>query len=349
MAAEVLQPNLRVLIVDHDEVVRDMLAADLSAAGYEVDTLSSGNGFTADMVELIHPDLLLVDPFLPDVPFEAVTAVLQALHVDGAFKLVLIDGGQDPERLAALARDCRADGSVTKRDLLNAPADAVAEQLLPEVEIVEEVAPLPSADVAMDEGLEIELTADPPARRLNMGKPPTLTGMGGKGQRASSSRTGPAAPPAAKPAATAPSAAKEGPGAAVARPSSRLARIIEDEVGQIAKAPAKAVTDYQVDISLFSRNNFYVGPTGDLRTGGVFIATSILGTVGDRLRLVLQLPFAAPLEVEGAVEWVRPGNQAARVTAGIGVSLAHLPADWRSRLEIFFRERAPLRYTPQKG
>jgi len=53
-----------------------------------------------------------------------------------------------------------------------------------------------------------------------------------------------------------------------------------------------------------------------------------------------------PLDTEGVVEWVRQANKLGRVTPGAGVSLAHLPDQWRSTLEVFFGERAPLTHLP---
>ncbi len=326
------QAPLRVLIVDEEEAVRELLSAELSAAGYEVDTLSSGNGFSEDMVSLIRPDLLLVSPFLSDVPLEAVGRVLSALHRAGSFKLVLIDGGEDPDRLAELAAACRADGSISKRDLLRAPADAVAEQFLPEAEVMEvgDEPALPDAEAAVEGGLDIELTADPPRPRPSPHAAPPRAGSSGPlASRHSPPKSGAALPAPAS-------------GRIRASASRRVLAMIQSEVGEVAKAPPKTATAYHVEVSLFSRHNFYVGPTGDLRTGGVFVATPDLPAVGDWVKLRIQLPAAPPLDTEGPVEWIRAGSQLSRVTAGAGVSLAHLPPDWRSALERFFHERAPL-------
>jgi CheY-like chemotaxis protein/Tfp pilus assembly protein PilZ len=346
------QAPLRVLIVDEEEAVRDILSAELSAAGYEVDTLSSGNGFSEDMVSLIRPDLLLVNPFLPDVPVEAVGKVLTALHGDGAFKLVLIDGGEDPGKLAQLAAACRADGAISKHDLLRAPADAVAEQFLPEaevMEVVEEEPRLPDADAAHEEGIEIVLSAEPPRKRPPAR--PAAARSSGSNLRAGKSaalRAG-ARPPPGRPQSQPPARSTKPSAVPRASASGRVLEMIQNEVGPVPKAPPKALPGFHVEISLFSRHNFYVGPTGDLRTGGIFIATPDLPAVGDWVKLRIQLPSVPPLDTEGPVEWVRQGSQLARVTPGAGVSLAHLPPDWRSALERFFRERAPLAYLPTAG
>ncbi|MHB8420569.1 MAG: hypothetical protein ACYDCL_21045 [Myxococcales bacterium] len=86
----------------------------------------------------------------------------------------------------------------------------------------------------------------------------------------------------------------------------------------------------------------------DICAPGGLVATAVLLAVGERLRLVLQLPFAASLEVEAPVEWIREGNQLSRVTPGAGLSLALLSAEWPAHLETFFRERALLTYLPKR-
>jgi Tfp pilus assembly protein PilZ len=122
--------------------------------------------------------------------------------------------------------------------------------------------------------------------------------------------------------------------------------MIEQEVGDVSKLPARAAKRFVVEVNLFSRNNFYVGPSGDLRTGGVFVATAVLPQVGDQVQVQIQLISMPPLDTEGVVEWVRQANKLGRVTPGAGVSLAHLPDQWRSTLEVFFGERAPLTHLP---
>ncbi len=128
--------------------------------------------------------------------------------------------------------------------------------------------------------------------------------------------------------------------------ASKLLSMIEQEVGSVAKLPSRAAKRFVVEVNLFSRNNFYVGPSGDLRTGGIFVATSVLPQVGDRVQLQIQLVSMPPLDTEGVVEWIREANQLGRVTPGAGVSLAHLPAEWLATLEVFFGERAPLTHLP---
>jgi CheY-like chemotaxis protein/Tfp pilus assembly protein PilZ len=317
--AEVPHSRIRVLVVDQDPAVRALLQRELGAAGYEVDTLSSGDGFTEDMVQLIRPDVLLVDPFIGDVPLPAVEELLAHLRQDHALVLLLIDGGRDPERLSQIARDCRADGQLQKRDLLRAPATAVGEQLLPDdtldaeiVEIDVSEDDLPTAVMVAESGEEIVL--DEVARPV---------------------RQPPAPPPA--------------------RPTSRshpthpdLLAMIEEELDERSPPPPAAPNPVLVEINLFSRHNFYVGGSGDLRTGGVFVVTTVLPQVGSSVPLQLEVPSASPLLTVATVEWVRESSQVGRISPGVGLSLRHLPEHQREALQLFFQERAPLTYLPNR-
>ncbi len=320
--AELPHSRIRVLVVDQDPATRALLQRELGAAGYEVDTLSSGNGFTEDMVELVHPDVLLVDPFMPDLPLAAVEDLLRRLRKDQQLVLLLIDGGKDPKRLTHIAETCQADGRIERRALMAAPASAVGDQLVPEssieAELIEVEEDVPTAQMAHESGAEIVLEARP--RALPHPSP-----------------TRPSRPPAG--------AVREAP-VRPTRPDllSMIAEELEERPPQAAPVP-KTV---QVEINLFSRHNFYVGSTGDLTSGGVFVATSILPALGSSVPLQLDVPFLPSLITSAVVEWVRPSSQMGRVAPGVGLSLRHLSEVERQQLERFFQERAPLTYLPNR-
>ena len=312
MADPVAQAPIRVLVVDEDRVVRELLARELGAAGYEVDTLSSGDGFTEDMVQLIRPDVLLVDPFIGDVPLPAVEDLLSKLRAQSEVVLFLIDGGHDGKRLESIAAACNADGLMAKRELLRDAAAALGDKLAPEAEVVEALPDdeLPTADMAASTGKEIQLDQVPPPERRRPSTP-------------------------VKKAPTGPSSHAE------------LLAMIEEEVAA-RPHPRAEVPRAEVQVNLFSRHNFYVGTSGSLDTGGIFIATAHLMPIGQPVRLRLDLPFSEALETEGRVEWARPANAYTRTPSGVGVSLAHLHSDVRKALEHFFRERAPLTHLPDR-
>ncbi len=305
MSATADHMPIRVLVVDEDAAVRKLLQQELTSAGYEVDTLSSGTGFTEDMVALINPDVLLVDPFIGDVPLPAVETLLLQLHQRQHLILLLIDNGRDPRLMAQIATYCGADGQIGKRHLLSEPATAVGEQLLPEAE----VAPLPTVNTISSVQEELLIELEPLVAR-----------------------------PAPKPP---PAAVRQGP----SRPD--LLSMIQEELSVQRPSP-KAVNAVVVEINLFSRHNFYVGGSGDLSTGGVFVVTNHLPALGTRVPLQLQLPVQPPLNTECLVEWIRDQAQTDRMLLGVGLSLSHLPEAQRRSLEGFFRERAPLTYLPRR-
>lgn len=303
---------IRVLVVDEEEPVRRFLQQELSAAGYEVDTLSSGTGFTEDMVALIRPDVLLVDPIISDVSVEVVEGLLGRLRQDSHLVLLLIDSGRNVAGLQALARACKADGQIRKQQLLAAPAAAVGEQLMPDGELEElaaEPKSLPTADHVHQTGEEILLVeTQPPPRSVAQ------------------------------------------PAAALHRSPSRpdLLAMIHEEL-QVHPAPKPPPTVVDIEINLFSRHNFYVGSSGDLSTGGVFVVTAMLAPVGTRVPLkVTVASVGSVVQVEAVVEWTRQAGQLGKVLPGVGLSLAHLPVGQRKVLERFFSERAPLTYLPHR-
>jgi hypothetical protein len=267
------------------------------------------------MVQLVRPDVLLVDPFMRDVPLPAVEELLRRLRQNQQLVLLLIDGGRNSEQLTRIAEACHADGRIERQALLAAPASAVGDQLIPETSIEAEMIDieedLKSAQVAHETGQEIILEEPRPPRP----SPPS------------------ASPTPARHTTTRPDL---------------LAMIAEELEERPAQPPPPAKT-VQVEINLFSRHNFYVGSSGDLASGGVFVATAVLPPLGSSVALQLDVPFLEPLLTTATVEWVRESSQMGRVSPGVGLSLRHLPEAERLTLEKFFQERAPLTYLPKRG
>lgn len=73
--------NTRILVVDDEPNIRDLLCAGLRFAGYEV--LSAANGNDAiDKVVGAQPDLVLLDVMLPDISGFGVTKKLRGMGVE---------------------------------------------------------------------------------------------------------------------------------------------------------------------------------------------------------------------------------------------------------------------------
>ncbi len=379
MAPDAQDGLRRLLIVEEEQALRDVLAQRLSEAGYEVDTLSSGNGLSRDIIGLINPDLVVIDPFLKDMPIASVARVLAKLHSELGFKLLLIDGGGDPKRLSQVAAACDADGSITKRELLTGPADAVAERFLPEAEVHSLVEaddgegieiPIAPPAAAVEFDIDVELTEEPPEPRAPRkpatnvkpppppakpaSQPPAKPASQPPAKLASKPPGKSVGPPLAKPASKPPepkarpkTTGAPRPAQPMAAAGQKLLEMIEEEIVDLDKAPPKAPAGLQVAISLLSKHNFYVGATGDLRSGGVFVAAEPTHLVGRPVELRLEVPFVPPLETTATVEWLQAGEARYHGRASVGcygLSLAHLPAKDREALESFFKERAPFKH-----
>ena len=95
-----------------------------------------------------------------------------------------------------------------------------------------------------------------------------------------------------------------------------------------------------MEVSLSSESQFFVGLTGDLSEGGLFVATWRRISVGAPVALALSLPDG-PLLVRGYVRWVREQVDGG-ATPGLGIAFESLSDVDRVRIEAFCTERAPL-------
>lgn len=93
-------------------------------------------------------------------------------------------------------------------------------------------------------------------------------------------------------------------------------------------------------------HNFYTGLTQDISSGGIFVATSIMYRVGDRLRIRFSLPGRPqPIEAEAEVRWVRdPRAMKTDSPEGIGLRFVELPSDAKSEISEFLSRRDSLFY-----
>jgi DNA-binding response OmpR family regulator len=100
----------RVLIVEDDPELRDVLGRGLAEEGFETETVSTGTEFL-DRVERVRPDLLVVDIGLPDADGRD---LCQAIRARGIQAPVLFLTARDalPDRLGGF--DAGGDDYVTK-------------------------------------------------------------------------------------------------------------------------------------------------------------------------------------------------------------------------------------------
>jgi hypothetical protein len=116
---------------------------------------------------------------------------------------------------------------------------------------------------------------------------------------------------------------------------------LEDEPRQ-----RPVLTRVEVNVSLVSEHNFFIGPTRRVDSGGVFIATAMPPPVGTRLQVRLGLADGRKLDLEGEVAFVREKSATTgRQPSGCGVKLFGLPAWAIDAIDRFLLARPPIVYS----
>ncbi len=101
-----------VVVVDDSEIAREAVKDTLSASGYDVITLESAFGFIRTIRDKA-PSLILLDVGLASMNGTKLVQLARQ-HVPPGTRIVLYSG-RAPEELANDARDCGADGYISKR------------------------------------------------------------------------------------------------------------------------------------------------------------------------------------------------------------------------------------------
>jgi PilZ domain len=159
-----------------------------------------------------------------------------------------------------------------------------------------------------------------------------------------------AQPPPARPAPPAAAPARGGGPTDAAsgrsRPAVDLMALIDEElVDEPKQRPVP--TRVEVNVSLVSEHNFYVGPTRRVDSGGVFIATALPPPPGTRLQVRLGLADGRKLDLEGEVSFIREKSATTgRQPSGCGVKLLNLPGWAIDAIDRFIQARQPIVYSP---
>jgi Tfp pilus assembly protein PilZ len=124
-----------------------------------------------------------------------------------------------------------------------------------------------------------------------------------------------------------------------------MALIDEELVDEPKTRPVP--TRVEVNVSLVSEHNFYVGQTRRMDSGGVFIATAMPPPVGTRLQVRLGLADGRKIDLDGEVSFVREKSATiGRQPTGCGVKLLNLPGWAVDAIERFILARQPIVFTP---
>lgn len=101
----------------------------------------------------------------------------------------------------------------------------------------------------------------------------------------------------------------------------------------------------EANVGATSETNFYVGFSGDVADGGVFVATYNALPAGTRVEVTVTLPGGFEMKVPGTVHFVRdPMDMLADSEPGMGVRFDELTPKHRELVMRFIRKRPPIFY-----
>jgi uncharacterized protein (TIGR02266 family) len=112
-----------------------------------------------------------------------------------------------------------------------------------------------------------------------------------------------------------------------------------------AATPGARRSDVEANVGVSSETNFYVGFSGEIAEGGVFVATYNTLDIGSLVNITVTLPGGYEFRVPGYVQFVRdPMDMTDESEPGMGVKFEQLPSDNRELVLRFVRKRAPMFY-----
>ena len=127
-------------------------------------------------------------------------------------------------------------------------------------------------------------------------------------------------------------------------PAIDLASLL-DEAGDASRRTP--LTRIEVNVSLVSEHNFFVGATRRIDSGGVFVSTMLPPAVGTAVEIRLGLPDARKVDVQGTVAFVRDRDATGgRQAPGCGVRLTGLPIWVAEAIDRFLAARPPIVWAP---
>ncbi len=101
----------------------------------------------------------------------------------------------------------------------------------------------------------------------------------------------------------------------------------------------------EANLGATTESNFYVGFSGEVSQGGVFVATYAILPKGSPVRVLITLPGNLLTEVDGHVRFVRdPMDMASDSEPGMGIAFDGLDKEPRELILRFIRKRPPMFY-----
>jgi uncharacterized protein (TIGR02266 family) len=101
----------------------------------------------------------------------------------------------------------------------------------------------------------------------------------------------------------------------------------------------------ELEVTMESETNFYMGLTENVSEGGLFIATHVIKPLGTHIEVSFKLPeMSEPIKVTGIVRWVREYSDTSDTSPGMGIRFDHLNTAQFEQIHGFLAARDPLFY-----
>ena len=99
----------------------------------------------------------------------------------------------------------------------------------------------------------------------------------------------------------------------------------------------------ELEVTMESETNFYMGLTENLSEGGLFIATHVLKPLGTQIEVSFKLPdMPEPIKVTGTVRWLREYSPTSDTSPGMGVRFDQIDQQHVEHIRNFLAARDPL-------
>jgi len=327
-------PASRVLVVGQDADVSVALHLHLERAGHAL-VCVPGPAEMEPVLRAVAPQIVvLLLPATPDAGWgAALTAAASAARV-GVRVMVVAPSREIVEPLAVVAG---AERALSRAEVLSRP-----------LSVVERTAGRGGASPSSrPPGTPSSTASFPPSPAAGPLPPPGATPPFGQPPGTPSYAPPPPDPRPPPPPAPVLGTIYESP----SRPPppadhTDLLSLIDEELVEARPRPPPNAR-VEVNVSLVSEHNFYVGVTRRIDSGGVFIATAMPPPAGTRVQVRLGLADGRKIDLEGEVAFLR-GKSATtgRQPPGCGVRLQSLPGWAVDAIERFFLARQPIVFAP---
>lgn len=121
---------------------------------------------------------------------------------------------------------------------------------------------------------------------------------------------------------------------------------VPEPARQDAPYRAQVVREHvEANLGATTESNFYVGFSGEISQGGVFVSTYNILPKGTPVRVLITLPGNLSTEIDGTVRFVRdPMDMSSESEPGMGIAFDGLEKDSRELILRFIRKRPPMFY-----